>query len=97
MNKYNVAGIPLPLYLGVLLLTFAGMYTHCIPRGMVGGFLVLLVLGEGLNWVGKTVPVVKTFLGGSVICILGGAVLAAAGVIPEDTLQLLDGFVNEQD
>ena len=97
MNKNNVAGIPLPLYLGVLGLTFAGMYTHSIPRGMVGGFLVLLVLGEGLNWVGKTVPVVKTFLGGSVICILGGAVLAAVGVIPEDTLQLLDGFVNEQD
>ena len=98
MKQNNqIAGLPLPLYLLVLALLFAGMYTHSIPRGMVGGFLLLLVLGEGLNWIGKTVPVVKTYLGGSVICVLGGAVLTVSGISPEDALQLADSFVNEQD
>ncbi len=96
-KKMEVAGLPLPLYLGILALTFAAMYTGSVPGGMVGGFLVLLVVGEGLNFAGKTVPVIRTFLGGSVICILGGAVLTASGILPEETVRLMDGFVNEQD
>ena len=49
----KVAGFPLPLYLAILALTFASMYTGSVPGGMVGGFLVLLVVGEGLNYAGK--------------------------------------------
>ena len=96
-NAKTVAGIPLPLYLGILALTFASMYTGSVPGGMVGGFLVLLVVGEGLNYAGKTIPVVRTYLGGSVICILGGAILTATGILPPETVSLMDSFVNEQD
>ena len=98
MKEINkVAGFPLPLYLAILALTFASMYTGSVPGGMVGGFLVLLVVGEGLNYAGKTIPVIRTYLGGSVICILGGAVLTAAGILPQETVALMDSFVNEQD
>ena len=74
------------LYLGVLALTSACMYTGCVPKSLVPAFLVLMVFGEGLNAIGNTVPVVKTYLGGSVICILGrgghpgGGITAGADV-----------------
>ena len=38
-----------------------------------------MVVGEGLNAVGNSLPVLKTYLGGSVICILGAAVIDGGG------------------
>ena len=73
----NVAGFPLPVYLGVLALVIACMYTDCLPAGLVGGIIVLMVVGEGLNAIGNSLPVVRTYLGGSVICILGAAAIRA--------------------
>lgn len=103
MNKISsafknskVAGFPLPLYLGILVLVVVCMYADCLPAGLVGGMIVLMVLGEGLNAIGNSVPVVRTYLGGSVICILGAALLRLAGLIPEPTHQILDDFVNHQ-
>ena len=87
MNRQwiRAAGLPLPLYLLLLALTCAAIQTGTVPEGLVGGFLLLTVFGEGFHTLGQTVPVVKTYLGGSVIAILGGAVLRASGVLPPET------------
>ena len=95
MKDFKVAGFPLPLYVLILALTVACMFTGCVPKSLVPAFLVLMVFGEGLNAIGNNVPVVKTYLGGSVICILGSAVLTAGGLIPEQTIETLDYFVND--
>lgn len=92
----EVAGFPLPLYLGILALVIICMYTGCIPEGLVGGLIVLMVIGEGLNTLGNSIPIVRTYLGGSVICILGAAVIQSFGFIPEDTHVILDNFVNKE-
>ena len=55
-----------------------------------------MVLGEGLNFLGNNIPIVKTYLGGSVICILGAAVIQALGLIPAQTHEILDNFVNKE-
>jgi len=94
-QQKKILGLPLPLYLIVLLLTAACMAAGCIPRSMVPAFLVLMVFGEGLNAIGNSVPVIKTYLGGSVVCILGAAVIQAVGVIPQQTFDTLDYFVND--
>ena len=98
MNRQwiRAAGLPLPLYLLLLALTWAAIQTGTVPEGLVGGFLLLTVFGEGFHTLGQTVPVVKTYLGGSVIAILGGAVLRASGVLPPETVALLDRFVNRE-
>lgn len=95
INDIKVLGMPMHLYLIVFLLAAACMYTGCVPKSLVPAFLVLMVFGEGLNTIGSTVPVVKTYLGGSVICILGSAVIRALGLIPEQTLETMDFFVND--
>ncbi|MEG2870017.1 MAG: 2-hydroxycarboxylate transporter family protein [Clostridium sp.] len=93
--RIQVAGFPLPLYLGIALLVVVCMYTGCLPGGFVGGFIVLMVLGEGLNAIGNYLPIVKTYLGGSVICILGAAAIQSLGLIPQETHAILDKFVNQ--
>lgn len=92
----TIAGFSIPLYLGILALVVVCMYMDCLPVGLVGGMIVLMVLGEGLNFLGNHTPVVKTYLGGSVICILGAAVIQALGLIPAQTHEILDNFVNKE-
>ena len=58
----TILGMPLGLYLGVLALTSVCMYMGCVPKSLVPAFLVLMVFGEGLNAIGNTVPVGKTYL-----------------------------------
>lgn len=94
-SQYRILGLPLPLYLAVALLAAICMYAGCLPGGFVGGFLLLIVFGEGLNAIGNSLPVVKTYLGGSVICILGAAVIRSAGLIPAETHRMIDKFVNQ--
>ena len=95
-RSIKIAGFPLPLYLGILVILYICMQLGCLPGGIVGGLLILMVVGEGLNTLGKTIPVVRTYLGGSVACILGGAILTAAGFFPASSLEIADSFVNEQ-
>ena len=49
MKDFKVAGFPLPLYVLILALTAACMFTGCVPKSLVPAFLVLMVFGEGLN------------------------------------------------
>jgi len=91
----KILGLPLYLYGIVFLMTVVCMYTGCIPKSLVPAFLVLMVIGEGLNTIGNTIPVVKTYLGGSVICILGASLVQALGLIPEQTFETMDYFVND--
>ena len=93
---FEVVGIRLPFYLFLVGLLIVSMYTDCLPSGLVEAFLFLMVLGEGLNAVGNHVPVVRTYLGGSVICILGSAVIQAGGLIPDQTYHMVDQFINEE-
>ena len=95
LTQTKVAELPLGLYLLILGLTVACMYAGCLPKSMIPAMLVLMVQGEGLAFLGNTIPVVKTYLGGSVICILGGALLTYSGVIPQSTLDTMDYLVND--
>ena len=76
LTSLKVAELPLILYLLILAITLACMYAGCIPKSLIPAMMVLMVLGEGLAFLGNTIPFVKTYLGGSVVCILGGALMA---------------------
>lgn len=91
----KVVGLPLPAYAVAVALSVACMLTDCLPVNMAGAFFFLMTVGEGLNWVGGAIPVVRTFLGGSVICTLGGAVLAYTGLVSAPVVELVDVFINQ--
>lgn len=95
MEQTRSGAIRLPYLLTLLLVTVC-MYTGCLPNGLAGALILLMVLGAGLNTLGNTIPVVKTYLGGSVVCILGAAALQAAGIFPQDVYEMVDSFVNDQ-
>ena len=95
LKKARIAGMPLPLYFAALLLCVVCILVDGLPANMVGAFFFLLVMGAGLNALGGVIPVVRTFLGGSVVCTLGGAAIAYSGLIPPSVFGTVDVFVNE--
>lgn len=94
-KNIRVASFSLPLYLLMLALSCVCMYADSLPANMVGAFFFLMVMGEGLSTLGGAIPVVRTFLGGSVVCTLGGAFLAYIGFVPEAAFNTVSVFVNE--
>lgn len=94
-GRFTVADLPLPLYLLAAALSAACMMTDSLPAHMVGAFFFLLTVGEGLQKLGASIPVVRTYLGGSVVCIFGGALLFYWGLIPAGTMSTLSAFVND--
>ena len=95
LKKARIAGMPLPLYFAALVLCMVCRLVDRLPANMVGAFFFLLVMGEGLNALGRAIPVVRTFLGGSVVCALGGAWLAYTGVIPTAAFHTVGTFVDD--
>lgn len=96
MNGIRISGLKFPLYMAVFCATCAAIFLDEVPEGLVGGLLLLMVFGEGFRALGENVPFVKTYLGGSVIAILGGAALGAFNLLPEHTLSILYSFVNRE-
>ena len=96
LGTVKVGGLPLGLYLLALALLAAMLALDCLPASIVGAFFLLMILGDGMNKLGAIIPVVKTYLGGSVMCIFGGAILALLGVFPEGAMATVDAFVNDQ-
>ena len=91
----SIAGLPFPLYGLLLLFSIVSIWTDSLPANMVGSFFFLIIIGEGLSTLGNRIPIVRTFLGGSVVCTLGGAFLTYLGVIPEFIVPTLRTFVND--
>lgn len=94
LKRVKIACLPLPLYLVTLALAGACLLTDSIPANMVGAFFLLTLLGEGLSTLGGAIPVVRTYLGGSVVCTLGGAFLTYWGVIPTPVVASLSKFID---
>ena len=94
LKQVKIACLPLPLYLISLGLAAACLLTDSVPSNMVGAFFLLILLGEGLSTLGGAIPVVRTYLGGSVVCTLGGAFLAYWGLIPTPVVDSLSEFIN---
>lgn len=94
MKTLRIAGLTLPVYVLAVVLSALCMVTDSLPANMVGAFFFLMTLGEGMNLLGNSIPVVRTFLGGSVFCTLGGAVLAFAGLVPRSVVGTVEQFVN---
>ncbi len=94
MNDTKIAGLKLPLYGIILLLSSISVYTDTLPKGMIGALLVLIVFGELLNLIGNKTPVVNTFFGGgAIVCIFGGAALVYFNTIPKRTLEITSTFM----
>ena len=90
-----IAGIPLPIYIGLLVIVFGLMLAGKLPKGMIGAFAVMMAFGGIFNVIGNKTPIVKTYLGGgAIVCIFASAALVYFKVIPEEVVENVNAFMN---
>jgi malate:Na+ symporter len=74
----------------VLLATYMGV----LPKGMIGAFPLMIVMGAIFNEIGNRLPIVKDYLGGGpIVIIFGSAALVAYGLLPETTVEIVTNFM----
>ena len=94
----EIKGISWPVFLGITVVVVAAMYLDALPKGMVGGFAVVMVLGFLLEYIGDRLPLIKDYLGGGpIIVIFGSALLVYSGVMPASTKAVIDTFMKGDD
>lgn len=89
----RVARPSLPLYPIVSRLLSLALRCGVTSTGLPDGLFSLLVLGKGLSEPRKGVPLVRTYPGGSAVCVLGGAVIGISGLLPRGNTEILDRLV----
>ena len=95
--EFKVCGLTakyfVPLFLVVIICTYGGfMPTVKIGEttgvGLVGTLAFLMSVGGLFFWLGNSIPVVNSYLGGSVLfCMFGPALLNYFGLLPETTVK----------
>lgn len=94
MKDFKLAGLKLPVFVVVLILSIISIYTNTLPKGMVGAFFILLIFGELFNLIGNKTPIINTFFGGgAIVCIFGGAAIVYFKLVPEAIVKNTSTFM----
>lgn len=94
MKGFTLAGVKLPMFIILAVIVFPAMYMGVLPKGMVGAFPLMIIVGAILNEIGNRTPIIKDYLGGgAIVIIFGSAALATYGVFPEATSTIVTNFM----
>lgn len=90
----KISGIHLPLYILMVLIVVIAAALDQLPHSMIGAMIILLLLGNLLNFLGNNIPIMKSYLGGgAVFCIFVSAAIATFGLLPKEIIELVSVFM----
>lgn len=93
-SGYKIMGISVGMFAIISSIVLAATYMGVLPKGMIGAFPLMMVIGAILNEIGDHLPIVKDYLGGGpIIIIFASAALVAYGLIPESATVIMTNFM----
>ena len=93
-RKFELFGLPLPIFLIIAAVVLAATFLGVLPGGMIGAFPLMIVLGVFFSFIGNNTPIIKSYLGGgAIVCIFGASVLVHFHLLPERAIEIMDGFM----
>lgn len=96
-EKLKLAGLEMKYFIPITMILFIAMYMGALPKGMLGAFPILMVIGALLDYIGNKTPIIKDYLGGGpIVIIFASAAFVYYGVFPKATVDNLKGFMNAQ-
>ena len=91
---YRIQGISLPVFGLITIVVLGATYLGALPKGMVGAFPIMMVLGAIFNEIGNRTPIIKDYLGGGpIVIIFGSAALITYGVLPQTSGEIMTEFM----
>jgi Na+/citrate or Na+/malate symporter len=86
-------GMPWYFFVIFAAVVLGAVYLGKLPKGMIGAFPVMIVIGAVLGLIGDKTPVINTFLGGgAIVIIFGSAALNTFKILPEAAIKIIDNF-----
>jgi CCS family citrate carrier protein len=92
--KLTIMGMPAVYFLIASVAVIGASYMKLLPKGMIGAFAYLIILGTIAGLLGDNIPVVKDYLGGGpIVAVFGSAYMVYAGLMPKDTIKIVTDFM----
>lgn len=92
-EKFTIVGISPLVFIILSMVIITASFMGVLPKGMVGAFPIMMVLGAILNEIGNRTPIIKDYLGGGpIVVIFGSAALVTYGIIPESSKEIMVEF-----
>ena len=66
-EKFKLAGLEMKYFIPITLVLIAAIALGKLPKGMLGAFPILIVIGAIFDYIGNKTPIVKDYLGGGPI------------------------------
>ncbi|MCT4605244.1 MAG: 2-hydroxycarboxylate transporter family protein [Marinisporobacter sp.] len=97
-NKgFQIMGISLPMFAVLTIVVLGATYMGVLPKGMIGAFPLMMIVGAVLNELGNRLPIVKDYLGGgAIVIIFVSAALVTYGILPESSKDIMKDFMKGQ-
>ncbi len=97
IKDFRIIGLSLPFFLIISTVVLMGTYMEKLPKGMVGAFPIMIVIGALFNELGDRTPIVKDYFGGGpIVVIFGSAILFTYGVLPKSTGDIIVSFMKSE-
>ncbi len=91
---YRIMGMSFKMFAIVTFIVLLATYMGVLPKGMIGAYPLMMVMGAILNEVGNKLPIVRSYLGGGpIVIIFGSAALVAFDLIPESAITIMSNFM----
>jgi Na+/citrate or Na+/malate symporter len=90
---FQIDGLTWYLFIIFAVVVLAAVYLDKLPKGMIGAFPLMIVIGAVFGLIGDKTPFIKTFLGGgAIVIIFGSAALNTFKILPEPSLEIMNDF-----
>ncbi|RJS95248.1 2-hydroxycarboxylate transporter family protein [Salinisphaera sp. Q1T1-3] len=90
----RIFGLSPVMFGAAVAVMITAMATDTLPSGMIGAFMVIMLLGEFFGFVGDRLPVVKSYLGGgAILAIFSAAALVHLEWLPADVTANVTEFM----
>jgi malate:Na+ symporter len=95
-DDYRILGLPVIGFVIIAIIVLSASYIGALPKGMIGAFALMLVLGAIFNEIGNKTPIVSTFLGGGpIVIIFATAALVMYNIIPKASVENMTTFMKD--
>ncbi|MEW8972939.1 MAG: 2-hydroxycarboxylate transporter family protein [Tissierellaceae bacterium] len=93
-DGYKIMGLSIQMFAIITAIVLGATYMGVLPKGMIGAYPLMMVLGAILDEVGNRLPIVRSYLGGGpIVIIFGSAALVAFNLIPESAVTIMTNFM----
>ncbi len=91
---YRIMGISIGVFAIIGAIVLLATYMEVLPKGMIGAYPLMMVLGAILDEIGNRLPIVRSYLGGGpIVVIFGSAALVTFNLIPESATTIMTNFM----